>query len=274
MPGLSAGMGTAILAMGGIEAGAANTVSSPRTAVPPPDPTRSRLLIDASDVVVHRDQKIGEGGFGVVYKGTFRGSVTVAVKTFRGEMDEHTRAAFKREVTAWEGLVQRNILPLMAFCLEPPMMITDLVKDGNLRDFLARHAWDQALGISLLSDVVQGMAYLHSMNIVHGDLKGLNILVDRNKAMITDFGLAKMRLASASTSGGTFSSSARMPAGTPGFMAPELMMGQPLDKPADVFAFAMVCYEVLSKGKRPFEEMGNPMGVGFRSSALRMGAED
>lgn len=221
-------------------------------------PAQSKLLLSASDVVIDRNQKLGEGGFGVVYVGKLRGSVNVAVKVLRGEMDERTRAAFAKEVQTWEGLVQRNILPLMGFCVEPPMMITDLVEGGNLRQFLEARDWDQNLGRRFLLDIAQGMNYLHSMNILHGDLKSVNVLIDGNRALITDFGLSKMRSDATATM-----RSNRDLAGTPGFVAPEILMGEPLKKPADVFSFGMVCYEVLSRGKRPFEDAASPAAVGF-----------
>lgn len=231
-----------------------NQTPSPSSATAILQPIRSKLFVPASDVVIHTNRKLGEGGFGIVYVGTLRGTVEVAVKTFRGEMDDKTRAAFVREVQTWEGLVQRNVLPLMGFCVEPPMMITDLVKEGNLRQFLTAHNWNQTLGRSLLLDVATGLNYLHSLNILHGDLKSLNILVDRNKAMITDFGLSKMRGPSFNA---TRSSHREGACWTPGFIAPEVLMGEPLQAPADVFGFAMVCYEVLSRGKMPYEDSGN-----------------
>lgn len=236
-----------------------NASFSPPTATAILRPLKSKLLVSPSDIVIHRDQKLGEGGFGIVYVGTLRGTVRVAVKTFRGEMDDRTRAAFVKEVQTWEGLVQRNIHPLMGFCIEPPMMITDLVEEGNLRQYLSARNWDQDLGRRFLLDCARGMNYLHSMDILHGDLKSLNVLIDDNRALITDFGLAKMR-SNATVNMATTTSEL---VGTPGFVAPEIMMGKPLDKPADVFGFAMVCYEVVSRGKRPFEDAGNPAAVRF-----------
>lgn len=210
-----------------------------------------RILIPASDIVVHRDRKLGQGAFGQVYIGTLRGTVQVAVKTFPF-MDEQTSTMFVREARAWAGVNQRNILPLLGLCVEPPMLITDVISEGNLREFLARRAWDRPLGIRLLFDVAIGMTYLHSLNILHGDLKAVNILVDGTKAMITDFGLAK--LAGTTSIGDAVG-------GTAGFMAPEIITDKMLRKPADVFAFGSLCYEVLSEGQRPFEKAGNVFAV-------------
>jgi len=78
---------------------------APATANPP---TTSKLLVDASEIVIDRTRRLGEGGFGVVYEGTFRGSIKVAVKTLKGDLDQRTINAFLKEVGNWEGLVQRN----------------------------------------------------------------------------------------------------------------------------------------------------------------------
>lgn len=68
----------------------------------------SKLLINESDIVIDRSRKLGEGGFGIVYVGTLRGTMQVAVKTIRGELDQKTMQNFVKEVQNWEGLVQRN----------------------------------------------------------------------------------------------------------------------------------------------------------------------
>ncbi|KAI9015408.1 kinase-like domain-containing protein [Hyaloraphidium curvatum] len=218
-------------------------------------------MISENDVVIDRTRKLGEGGFGVVYVGMLRGSMPVAVKTIKGDIDLKTMNAFLKEVMNWEGLVQRNVLPLMAFCASPPMMVMDLIEEGNLRQYLGRLAWDQAIGRKLLVDVANGMTYLHSLDILHGDLKSLNVLVDGSRAVITDFGLSRVRREVSKTTGETGGAGLQ---GTPGFVAPELLQGKALNTPADVYAFAMVCYEVLSKGGYPFDDVRNVAAIIYR----------
>lgn len=150
-------------------------------------------------------------------------------------------------------------------------MISELVPGGNLRDRLEQLGWNPKMGRQFLEDVAAGMAYLHSFNVLHGDLKSLNILIDRGDvAKITDFGLARIREhVSKATNGGGGGLK-----GTVGFMSPELLDGESLRAPSDVYAFAMVMYEVsvsssqnrsrapdsnefqvVSEGKWPFEGM-------------------
>ncbi len=140
------------------------------------------------------------------------------------------------------------------------MMVTDLVEQGNLRNFLSVRNWDQSLGRKFLGDVAAGMAYLHSSGILHGDLKSLNVLIDESRAMITDFGLSQVRV--------DISKSAGMPGsgmqGTTSFVAPESLIGTRLAPPADVYAFAMTAYEVVSRGKYPFEDIKNVAAVSIK----------
>ncbi|KAI9028391.1 kinase-like domain-containing protein [Hyaloraphidium curvatum] len=152
-------------------------------------------------------------------------------------------------------------MPLMAYCVEPPMMVSEIADGGNMRQYLDRRAWDLPLGLKLLAEVASGMTYLHSVHVLHGDLKSLNVLVDGGKALITDFGLSRVReqtntVASMTHAGGLF--------GTPGFVAPELMNGRSLRAPADVYAFGMVCYEVASRGLYPFQDIKNVVALVFQ----------
>jgi serine/threonine protein kinase len=142
----------------------------------------------------------------------------------------------------------------MAFSLSPPMMVMDLMEDGNLRQYLSRNNWDQATGRRLLPDVASGMSYLHSFNILHGDLKSTNVLMDGTRAVITDFGLSRV-----------------LPSrtGSTAFKSPELLTNGNLDKPTDVYAYGMLCYEVVSNGRMPFEEYVNDAAVSLSFWTLK-----
>ncbi|KAI9026350.1 kinase-like domain-containing protein [Hyaloraphidium curvatum] len=178
-------------------------------------------------------------------------------------------AAFVKEVANWEGLVQRNVLPLMAFCISPPMMVMDLIEEGNLRKYLGSLGWDQALGRRFLHDVTAGMAYLHASGILHGDLKSLNVLVDGSRAVITDFGLSRVRLEVSKSSARTGNGMQ----GTPGFVAPEMLAGGPLKPAGDVYAFAMLCYEVVSKGRYPFDDLNSIAAIVYKVAVEQLRPE-
>ncbi|KAI9034674.1 kinase-like domain-containing protein [Hyaloraphidium curvatum] len=217
----------------------------------------SKLRITRDEVTYSPDSLLGEGSFGKVYRGVLRGATPVAVKTIKGDVTPRMVKMFLDEIAVWDGLTQRNILPLLAFCESPPLMISELV-DGSMRDVLDDHRWDQVLGLKCLRGVAAGMAYLHSFKILHGDLKCDNIMMDAGVPKIADFGLAKVRthLSLGSTSLGAEAGGG---GGTPAFAAPELWRGAKLRAPMDVYAFAMVCYEVTDEGGIPF--MGLSLGM-------------
>jgi serine/threonine-protein kinase ULK/ATG1 len=128
------------------------------------------------------------------------------------------------------------------------MMISELCTDGNMRESLNKLKWEIPIGIRYLRDVVAGMAYLHSFRVLHGDLKSVNVLVDRGVAKIADFGLARVRNhVSNTTSVGTGDIK-----GTPLYMAPEVWDGEKLMAPADVYAFAILMFEVTDEGNFPW----------------------
>ncbi|KAI9015974.1 kinase-like domain-containing protein [Hyaloraphidium curvatum] len=216
----------------------------------------SKLRIAPEDVRYEEKDVLGEGGFGKVYRGVLRGATSVAVKTIKGTVGPRTMRMFLDEIAVWEGLNQRNVLPLLAFCENPPLMVSEFCTDGNLRDRLDDLDWDQNMGLRYLKGVAEGMAYLHSFRVLHGDLKYLNIMIDHDVAKIADFGLSRVRTHLSNSS----SMNAGGGSGTPPFMAPEIWDGEKLKAPADVYAFAMVCFEVTSEGMYPFQGM-NAMAI-------------
>lgn len=155
------------------------------------------------------------------------------------------------------------VLPLKGYCKYPPMIVTELMEQGSLRQHLVSRNWDRATGLKLLLDVASGMAYLHSKFILHGDLRDSNILVNGDRALVADFGLYKIRqhIADSTTGAAT--------AGNQGLIAPEIIEGGRWNAPADVYSFAILCYEVLSGGKYPFEGEGSPIAMLYKVAVER-----
>lgn len=129
-------------------------------------------------------------------------------------------------------------------------MISEFCNGGNLTQYLRNTRWNEPICIRLLLQAAQGMTFLHSYDVVHGDLKPANILVHQGVAKIADFGLSKFRQT-------TLRHGPTTVRGTQGYMAPEVYSGI-IGKPADVYAFAMVMYEVMGKGVKPFSELRAP----------------
>ncbi|GMN56519.1 hypothetical protein TIFTF001_025634 [Ficus carica] len=191
--------------------------------------------------------KLGEGGFGVVYKGTLDDGRVVAVMQLSVSSHQGTNQ-FVTEIATISAVQHRNLVKLYGCCLEGDKRIL-------VYEYLENNSIDQALfgDLSLKLDwsmrfsiclgVARGLTYLHEeshIRIVHRDVKASNILLDSSlNPKISDFGLAKFyddKMTHIST----------CVAGTFGYLAPEYAMSGHLTEKADVFAFGVVALEIVS----------------------------
>ncbi|KAJ7864411.1 kinase-like domain-containing protein [Mycena leptocephala] len=199
------------------------------------------------------------GGYGDIYRAKY-GDMTVALKHMRhflrGADSRSLRLKFCREALVWKDLHHPHILSFIgidrdsfpsSLCMVSPWM-----EHGTVLQYLKDHG--PANVDRLLFEVSQGLQYLHSCNIVHGDLRGTNILVNEDwSACLTDFGLSVFSDASAPMNSPTR-------AGSILWMAPELIapdrFGCEFSRtPAtDVYAFGCVCVELYT-GRPPFSEL-------------------
>ncbi|KAJ7082103.1 kinase-like domain-containing protein [Mycena epipterygia] len=210
------------------------------------------------------------GGFGDVYGASHQGRM-VAVKRIRSFTSNAHRARlqFLREALVWQGLHHPFILPLIgidrdtfadSFCMVSPWM-----KEGTVLKYLETHGRTDV--DRLLREIAQGLGYLHSKHIVHGDLRGANILIsDAGHACLADFGLAT----TISEDIAELLTSSSNRAGSVRWFAPELI--SPADfgcakfarTPAsDVYAYACVCVELYT-GRPPFADVTPETAAMFR----------
>ncbi|KAJ7300978.1 kinase-like domain-containing protein [Mycena albidolilacea] len=207
-------------------------------------------------------QQVGGGGFGDIWKGLVRGQ-SVCVKIMRIFQNDDIQAVLKdfgREALIWRQLCHPNLLPFFGLyyvdnrlCLVSPWM-----QNGNIMEFLRKPVNRDRL--SLILDVARGLEYLHKQKVVHGDLKAINILVTPSgRACIADFGLSSVE--NAMTLSFPHSTASTRRGGTPRYQAPELFQGKKHHYGSDVYAFACVCYEILT-GQLPFHDL-NDMAVMF-----------
>ncbi|KAF7366108.1 Protein kinase domain-containing protein [Mycena venus] len=211
-------------------------------------------------------QKVGEqvagGAFADIWKGVVK-SQSVAVKVMRLFRDVDINFAlqeFGREALIWRQLSHPNLLPFLGIyyldtklCLVSPWM-----ENGNLTEYL-RTAPSDDDRLCFILDVCMGLEYLHGKHVVHGDLKGMNILVTSSqRACIADFGLAS--IVNANSLRFTHTAQASQ-GGTLRYQAPELLSSERRNHfGSDVYAFACVGYEILT-GKVPFSEVWADMAV-------------
>ncbi|CAK5266254.1 unnamed protein product [Mycena citricolor] len=190
---------------------------------------------------------IGAGGYGQVYRGKLDGRFSVAIKWMWSPTCDMSRY-MRRELEISIGLKHENILPLIGSCRLDghPVLITPFMKFGDIWRYLSGNH-HKVSGLSLILDVASGLAYLHSHNIVHADLKPSNVLVDKHhRACICDMGISHNpaeHLFTTPTALGSFP-----------HMAPELLFldihghgisEMKVTQASDVYSFGIMALEIL-----------------------------
>ncbi|KAL6888717.1 hypothetical protein ACP4OV_009743 [Aristida adscensionis] len=193
--------------------------------------------------------KIGEGGFGSVYKGWLRNGTIVAVKVLSLESRQGVRE-FLNELMAMSDISHENLVKLYGYCVEADqrILVYNYLENNSLSQTLlgSGHSniqfnWRTRVNICL--GIARGLAYLHDVvkpHIVHRDIKASNILLDRDLTpKISDFGLAKLLPPNATHV------STRV-AGTLGYLAPEYAIRGQVTRKSDVYSFGVLLLEIVS----------------------------
>ncbi|KAG5248088.1 wall-associated receptor kinase [Salix suchowensis] len=199
------------------------------------------------------DQKLGEGGFGSVYKGVLADNTLVAVKKFKGVDKAQMNEEFHKEMGVISQVNHKNVVKLLGLCLETrvPLLVYELISNGTLSKHIHDKgsqilvSWSNRLRIA--SEIALALNYLHSLAdppIIHGDIKSVNILLDNKyTAKIADFG-ASVLLSTDKTI------IAEKIQGTLGYLDPEYLMTGILTVQSDVYSFGVVLVELLT-GEKP-----------------------
>ncbi|KAL4627282.1 hypothetical protein ACB092_05G156900 [Castanea dentata] len=190
--------------------------------------------------------KIGEGGFGSVYKGILLDGTTIAVKQLSSKSKQGSRE-FVTEIGMVSGLQHPNLVRLFGCCIEREQLL--LVYEYMENNSLARALFGGRLKLDwptrqkICAGIARGLAFIHeesTLKIVHRDIKSTNILLDGDlNPKISDFGLAKLYEEE------NTHISTRI-AGTIGYMAPEYALWGVLTYKADVYSFGVVALEIIS----------------------------
>ncbi|XP_078596438.1 interleukin-1 receptor-associated kinase 4-like isoform X2 [Branchiostoma floridae x Branchiostoma japonicum] len=194
--------------------------------------------------------KLGEGAFGTVYKGTLTSGTVVAVKRLKkptDQMTQHASKAFTQEVNVLSRFSHENLVPLIGYSIDNfqhPCLVYLYMENGSLQDRLACKdgkpplTWLARLAIA--QGTAAGVCHLHEHEYVHRDIKSANILLDRNNtAKVGDFGLVRV-VPSEATSQLTTTVF-----GTSVYMAPEAMRGEVSPK-IDTYSFGVVLLELIT----------------------------
>jgi hypothetical protein len=210
--------------------------------------------------------KLGEGGMGFVYRALDQNiDAEVVIKVPRQAMmdDPEFAGRFTREIRSLVKLSHPHIVKVsdVGTVEGVPFAVMQFLPGGSLEDQRPVGPDGRALPCDprkisgWLGAVADALDYIHTQGWVHRDVKPGNILFDsQGHAFLSDFGVAKALASSPSAAPSqTAATGAGMVLGTPEYMAPELIMGEPFDGRVDQYALAITVYELLC-GRRPFED--------------------
>ncbi|KAF7026107.1 hypothetical protein CFC21_038238 [Triticum aestivum] len=233
-------------------------------------------LFDFSEILqathnFSKENRLGQGGFGPVYKGQLPDGIEIAVK----RLASHSRQGFtefKNEVELIAKLQHSNLVKLMGCCIqgEEKLLVYEYLPNKSLDFFIFDVSrttlvdWNKRCVI--IEGIAQGLLYLHKhsrLRIIHRDLKASNILLDQDmNPKISDFGLAKI-FSSNDTQGST-----KRVVGTYGYMAPEYASEGIYSIKSDVFSFGALLLEILSgqrnSGFHQHEDFLNLLGYSWQ----------
>ncbi|TFK38500.1 kinase-like domain-containing protein [Crucibulum laeve] len=242
------------------------------TGLPPPNEDEKFPCKDLTGQVKKLDNHYFDyGGFSDVYKGVWIESPgverRVAIKVLRGvtgnkDILEKTKRRLNRESRLWQSLRHKHVLRFIGICggLGPsPALISPFCEFGHVLNYLRNYPEVRRRPIIL--GVAEGIQYLHSRNVIHGDLKSHNVLINEaGSPVLCDFGCSKILEVRGFTT--SFAGAYR-------YMAPELFtsmidpeadVNPVLTKETDIYSFSMVCVEILT-GKIPYPNIRNEFTI-------------
>ncbi|XP_020224649.1 G-type lectin S-receptor-like serine/threonine-protein kinase At4g27290 isoform X1 [Cajanus cajan] len=196
--------------------------------------------------------KLGEGGFGPVYKGVLKDGQEIAVKRL-AKTSEQGAEQFKNEVMLMAKLQHRNLVKLLGCSIHPKekLLIYEYMSNRSLDYFIFDSTQSIQLDLTkrlqIIDGIARGLLYLHQdsrLRIIHRDLKASNILLDNDmNAKISDFGLAR------TFGGDQAEANTNRVMGTYGYMPPEYALHGTFSIKSDVFSFGVIVLEILSGRK-------------------------
>ncbi|XP_050898313.1 G-type lectin S-receptor-like serine/threonine-protein kinase RKS1 [Lathyrus oleraceus] len=205
------------------------------------------------------ENKLGQGGFGSVYKGCLVNGQEIAVKRLSKDSGQGKRE-FKNEVTLLVKLQHRNLVKLLGCCFEKKerMLVYEYLPNKSLDFFIFDQNQRSSLGwgkrFELICGIARGVLYLHQdsrLKIIHRDLKAGNVLLDAAmNPKISDFGMARI------FGEDEIQARTKRVVGTYGYMAPEYAMEGRYSTKSDVFSYGVLLLEIIAGQRNTHCEIG------------------
>ncbi|WCJ42941.1 G-type lectin S-receptor-like serine/threonine-protein kinase At1g11410 [Euphorbia peplus] len=214
------------------------------------------------------DNKLGEGGFGSVYKGVLQDGKEIAVKRLSKHSGQGSNE-FRNEVALIAKLQHRNLVKMVGYCIEgqEKMLVYEFLPNKSLDTFIFDEEKRKLLNWSIRHEIICGIArgilYLHQdsrLKIIHRDLKASNVLLDGSmKPKISDFGMARIFGVD------QIEAETHRVVGTYGYMSPEYAMQGLFSVKSDVYSFGVLLIEIISGRKNSsfYDETTNSNLVGY-----------
>ncbi|CAM0907944.1 unnamed protein product [Alopecurus aequalis] len=200
--------------------------------------------------------KLGEGGYGEVFKGELQDGREIAVK----RLSENSSQGFnelKNELVLANRLKHRNLVQLLGVCFQEKLLVYEYMPKGSLHSILfdsdKAHELDWTKRNTIISGIARGLLYLHEespLKIIHRDLKPSNVLLDLDmNPKISDFGLSR------AFGGDQSVDITKRPVGTLGYMSPEYAYCGQVSAKSDMYSFGVIVLEILTgrRNNRSFE---------------------
>lgn len=208
------------------------------------------------------EKQLGKGGYGIVYQGVWRNTPVAIKQLMTDQFSTEATKEFQHEIQIMAKLRHLHVVQLYGVAMDqsPYCIVMEYMSGGSLFKLLQSSIslnWATRERIAL--DIAKGLSYLHDEKVLHRDLKSLNVLLDENqRAKLCDFGLAKVKHETATTS-----QHQTNVAGTLAWMAPELYQGSACSKASDVYSYGMTVWEITSRAL-PFKNLASPQLIPFQ----------